>query len=77
MEARLNGSGSGGGSGNDEGVVDVSARYEKGTMMLTSNRGFAEGGELFGDPVVASLLNRLMHHAVVAGGQRSVAESTP
>jgi DNA replication protein DnaC len=29
----------------------VNARYEKGAMILTSNRGFAEWGEVFGDPV--------------------------
>jgi len=35
-------------------------------MVLTSNRGFAEWGEVFGDPVVATaLLDRLLHHAVV------------
>ena len=35
-------------------------------MILTSNRGFAEWGEIFGDPVVATaLLDRLLHHAVV------------
>jgi DNA replication protein DnaC len=44
----------------------VNARYEKGAMIITSNRGFAEWGELFGDPVVATaLLDRLLHHAVV------------
>ena len=44
----------------------VNARYEKGAMILTSNRGFAEWGEDFGDPVVATaLLDRLLHHAVV------------
>jgi DNA replication protein DnaC len=44
----------------------VAARYEKGAMILTSNRGFAEWGEVFGDPVVATaLLDRLLHHAVV------------
>jgi DNA replication protein DnaC len=44
----------------------VNARYEKGAMILTSNRGFAEWGEIFGDPVVATaLLDRLLHHAVV------------
>jgi DNA replication protein DnaC len=44
----------------------VNARYERGAMMLTSNRGFSEWGELFGDPVVATaLLDRLLHHAVV------------
>jgi DNA replication protein DnaC len=44
----------------------VNARYEKGAMILTSNRGFAEWGEVFGDPVVATaLLDRLLHHATV------------
>ena len=44
----------------------VNARYEKGAMIMTSNRGFAEWGEVFGDPVVATaLLDRLLHHAVV------------
>ena len=44
----------------------VNARYEKGAMILTSNRGFAEWGEVFGDNVVATaLLDRLLHHAIV------------
>jgi DNA replication protein DnaC len=44
----------------------VNARYERGAMILSSNRGFAEWGEVFGDPVVATaLLDRLLHHAVV------------
>ncbi|WP_372625146.1 IS21-like element helper ATPase IstB [Falsiroseomonas sp.] len=44
----------------------VNARYEPGAMILTSNRGFAEWGEVFGDTVVATaLLDRLLHHAVV------------
>lgn len=44
----------------------VNACYERCAMILTSNRGFAEWGEIFGDPVVAAaLLDRLLHHAVV------------
>ncbi len=44
----------------------VSARYEKGAMILTSNRTFSEWGEVFGNPVIASaLLDRLLHHAIV------------
>jgi DNA replication protein DnaC len=44
----------------------VNARYERGAMILTSNRGFAEWGQVFGAPVVATaLLDRLLHHAVV------------
>ena len=35
-------------------------------MILISNRGFAEWGEVFGATVVATaLLDRLLHHAVV------------
>ena len=48
------------------GYLSVGASYEKGAMILTSNLGFAEWGEVFGDPVVATaLLDRLLHHAVV------------
>ena len=44
----------------------VNARYERGAMILTSNRGFAEWAKVFGDPVVATaLLDRLLHHAIV------------
>jgi hypothetical protein len=35
-------------------------------MILTSNRGFAEWGQVFGDAIIATaLLDRLLHHAVV------------
>ena len=35
-------------------------------MILTSNRGFSEWGDVFGNAVVATaLLDRLLHHAVV------------
>ena len=44
----------------------INARYERGAIILTSNRGFGEWGELFGDAVVAAaLLDRLLHHAIV------------
>lgn len=43
----------------------VSARYESGAMILTSNRGFAEWGDVFRDPVVATALLDKLHHAVV------------
>ncbi len=44
----------------------VNARYEKGAMILTSNRGFRDWGEVFVDNVIAAaLLDRLLHHAVV------------
>lgn len=44
----------------------VNVRYEKGSMILTSNRGFKDWGEIFGDNVIAAaLLDRLLHHAIV------------
>ncbi|MCS3916059.1 DNA replication protein DnaC [Caldanaerobacter subterraneus subsp. tengcongensis MB4] len=42
----------------------ISARYERGSIILTSNKGFGEWGELMGDPVLATaVLDRLLHHA--------------
>ena len=44
----------------------VSARYERGSIILTSNKGFDEWGELLGDTVIASaVLDRLLHHSHV------------
>jgi DNA replication protein DnaC len=42
----------------------VTARYERGSIILTSNKGFAEWGDVFGDTVVATaILDRLLHHS--------------
>jgi len=44
----------------------VSRRYEKGAMLITSNRSVAEWGEVFGDNVIATaILDRLLHHSQV------------
>jgi len=44
----------------------VSRRYERGAMLLTSNRSVGEWGSVFGDPVVAAaILDRLLHHSHV------------
>ena len=44
----------------------VNACYERCAMILTSNRSFAEWGDIFGDHVMAAaLLDRLLHHAIV------------
>ncbi len=41
----------------------VNSRYEKASMVLTSNKGFKEWGDIFGDPVAAAaVLDRLLHH---------------
>ena len=42
----------------------VSARYELGSIILTSNKDFGEWGELLGDTVIAStVLDRLLRHS--------------
>lgn len=44
----------------------VSRRYEKGSLILTSNKSFSEWGEVFGDEVItAAILDRLLHHSQV------------
>src|SRR6202165_1309524 len=44
----------------------VTARYEHGSIILTSNTSFAQWGNLLGDEVLATaLLDRLLHHAEV------------
>ena len=41
-------------------------RYEQGSMILTSNKGLGEWGELMGDTALATaILDRLLHHAHV------------
>jgi DNA replication protein DnaC len=41
----------------------VSRRYEKGSIILTTNKPFDRWGEMFGDDVIASaILDRLLHH---------------
>ena len=44
----------------------VSRRYEKGSILVTSNRSVGEWGTVFNDPVVATaVLDRLLHHSHV------------
>jgi DNA replication protein DnaC len=44
----------------------ISRRYERGSVVLTSNRGFSDWGAVFADQVVAAaILDRLLHHATV------------
>lgn len=43
----------------------VSRRYEKGAMIITSNKSYLEWGKTFGDDVLATaILDRLLHHSV-------------
>ena len=42
----------------------VSARYERGSIVLTSNKSYGEWGAIFGDPIIATaILDRLLHHS--------------
>jgi len=44
----------------------VSRRYERGSLLVTSNRSVGEWGEVFGDAVVATaILDRLLRHSHV------------
>ena len=44
----------------------VSRRYERGSIIITSNRGFETWGEILGDAMVAAaLIDRLVHHATM------------
>jgi len=44
----------------------VSRRYERGSLILTSNKSFIEWGNVLGDEVLATaILDRLLHHADV------------
>ena len=39
-------------------------RYERGSLIVTSNKSFADWGDVFNDPVLATaILDRLLHHA--------------
>ena len=40
----------------------MSRRYERASTVLTSNKGFEEWGEVFGDEVMAAALTRFSHN---------------
>jgi DNA replication protein DnaC len=45
----------------------VSRRYERGSIIITSNQSLGAWGEVFGDAVIASaILGRLPHHSITA-----------
>ncbi|CKR87798.1 IS1533 transposase [Mycobacterium tuberculosis] len=45
----------------------VSSRYERASLIVTSNKTFGRWGEVFGgdDVVAAAMIDRLVHHAEV------------
>ena len=49
----------------------VSTRYERASMIVTSNKPFSAWGEIFGDDMVATaMIDRLIHHAEILSPQR-------
>lgn len=44
----------------------LTRRYEKASLIITSNKSFVDWGEIFSDQVLATaILDRLLHHATV------------
>ena len=44
----------------------VSRRYERASLIVTSNKAFSAWGEIFGDDIVAAaMIDRLVHHAEI------------
>jgi len=44
----------------------ITKRYEKGSVILTSNKSFSDWGQIFADSMLATaILDRLLHHANV------------
>jgi DNA replication protein DnaC len=42
----------------------VSARYERGSIIVTSNKSYSEWDSIFGDSIIATaILDRLLHHS--------------
>ena len=62
----------------------VSRRYERGAIILTSNKSYGEWGEIFSDKVPATaILDRLLHHSATinirgtATGSRLACQTRP
>jgi DNA replication protein DnaC len=44
----------------------VSSRYERASMIVTSNKPFSAWGEIFGDDMAATaMIDRLIHHSEI------------
>jgi DNA replication protein DnaC len=44
----------------------VSRRYERGSLLVTSNQSLSAWGEVFGDSLIATaILDRLLHHSTI------------
>ena len=48
----------------------VSRRYEKSSMIFTSNKSYGEWGEIFHDHVIAAaILDRILHHCTTVNSK--------
>jgi len=44
----------------------ISRRYERGSILITSNQSLVRWGDVFGDPIIATaILDRLLHHSTI------------
>jgi len=44
----------------------ISKRYEKGSVIITTNKSFEEWGDIFSDNILASaIIDRVVHHSTV------------
>jgi len=44
----------------------ISKRYEKGSVIITTNKSFEEWGDIFADNILASaIIDRVVHHSIV------------
>jgi DNA replication protein DnaC len=44
----------------------ISKRYEKGSVIITTNKSFEQWGDIFTDPILASaILDRIVHHSTI------------
>lgn len=45
-------------------MIPKQRSYEKGALILTSNRSFSQWNEIFGDTVIATaILDMILHHS--------------
>ena len=44
----------------------ISKRYEKGSVIITTNKSFDSWGDIFADPILASaIIDRIVHYSVI------------
>jgi DNA replication protein DnaC len=56
----------------------ISTRYERASVIVTSNMPFGRWGEVFGDALVAAAkIDRLVHHAEVVNLKGNSSTTTP